>query len=83
MWATACLLPLRADARGDADERLLSRPVLEPPKGVIAGDDPRGVFEQALEPLVRTCPGAAGEVVAGVLPPVDVDLPSGWRGSPA
>ena len=45
------LAPLRPRARGDAHEGLLARSSVEPPIGVLAGDDPLGVVEQTLEPL--------------------------------
>ena len=56
VWATACLLPCGCVRGATPDERLLARLAVEPPAGVVAGDDLLGMLEQALEPLVR--PGA-------------------------
>jgi hypothetical protein len=74
------LAPLCPSARRYADERLLARTIAEAPVGVLAGDDPVGVVQQALEPLVRPGTDPTGKVVTCMLAPVDVDLSTGRPG---
>ena len=79
--ADSVLAAFASGPRRHPDERLLARLAVEPPASVGAGDDLLGMLEQLPEPLPVGRAGAAGEIVARVLSPVELDLAVRWPGT--